>query len=51
MTATYREKTSDLTDGTDSRPTSAVPFNGVETKRLLRKMDLHLIPFLALIYL
>lgn len=47
----YREKNSNLTASTDSRPVSAAPFNEAETKKLLRKLDLHLIPFLALIYL
>ncbi|KAK0118349.1 hypothetical protein ONS95_012638 [Cadophora gregata] len=49
--ATYREKNTDLTSSNDSRPVSAAPFNEADTKKLLRKLDLHLIPFLALIYL
>ncbi len=50
-TTTYREKNPDLTSSNDSRPVSAAPFNEADTKKLLRKLDLHLIPFLALIYL
>ncbi|KAK6579872.1 hypothetical protein PZA11_007580 [Diplocarpon coronariae] len=38
---------------TENNPTghTANPFNKADTKKLLRKLDLHLIPFLALIYL
>ncbi|CZT49129.1 related to allantoate permease [Rhynchosporium secalis] len=48
--ASSREKTSNMTESTD-RPVNGAPFTAVETKKLLRKLDLHLIPFLALFYL
>ncbi|KAL2061580.1 hypothetical protein VTL71DRAFT_6957 [Oculimacula yallundae] len=48
--ATSGEKTSNVTDSIDDRSVS-VPFTEVETKKFFRKLDLHLIPFLALIYL
>jgi hypothetical protein len=32
-------------------PTPPAPFTDAATKKLLRKLDLHLIPFLALLYL
>ena len=31
--------------------TRAVPFEAARTKKLLRKLDLNLVPFLALLYL
>jgi hypothetical protein len=49
--AVYQEKNDDLTDASATPQSLALPFDGPGTKRLLRKLDLHLIPFLALIYL
>ncbi len=51
--ANYAEKNSDLTDSTANISIVAVPapFDHAATKKLLRKLDLHLIPFLALVYL
>jgi len=42
-----------LADNEDSIASSenAIPFDEGATKRLLRKLDLHLVPFLALLYL
>jgi hypothetical protein len=50
---TDEEKKLDLAGSTVSDPVSAtaVPFDQGATKRLLRKLDLHLLPWLALIYL
>ena len=36
---------------TSETPTESNAFDSQETKRLLRKLDWHLIPFLSLIYL
>ncbi|EKD15411.1 high-affinity nicotinic acid transporter [Drepanopeziza brunnea f. sp. 'multigermtubi' MB_m1] len=48
----HREKNIDTTGSEESDPiTHTNSFNDVDTKKLLRKLDLHLIPFLALIYL
>jgi hypothetical protein len=49
--ASSQEKKIDLVQSTPSDAVSSVPFDQVATKRLLRKLDIHLIPFLALIYL
>ncbi len=49
--ATYREKNTDLTGSTEDGAATPIPFTVAETKKLLLKLDLHLIPFLALIYL
>lgn len=50
--ATYQEKNTDLTGSTErGAPPIPAPFSEAETKKLLLKLDLHLIPFLALIYL
>jgi len=54
--AHYREKNKDLTGSASTDPPSlqgatALPFNPAATKKLLRKLDLNLIPFLALLYL
>ena len=46
-----QEKNIDFAQSTASDAVSSVPFDQVATKRLLRKLDLRLIPFLALIYL
>lgn len=51
----YREK-KDLTGSASTDPPSLqvatpLPFNPAATKKLLRKLDLNLIPFLALLYL
>jgi len=46
-----QEKKIDLVQSTASDAVSSVPFGEAATKKLLRKLDLHLIPFLALIYL
>lgn len=49
---TYQEKNSDLTGSTvTNRSTLVTPFDHAATQRLLRKLDIHLIPFLALLYL
>jgi hypothetical protein len=48
--ASYRENNkSAATSSTDIRQSQ--PFDQAATKRLLRKLDNHLIPFLSLIYL
>lgn len=47
-----QEKNIHPVGSTSSDPASnVVPFNEVATKKLLRKLDVHLIPFLALMYL
>jgi hypothetical protein len=48
------EKAKGESSSTSTEPTTAsapVPFTDAETKKLLRKLDFHLIPFLALLYL
>ncbi|TQS37032.1 hypothetical protein Golomagni_02506 [Golovinomyces magnicellulatus] len=48
----YSEKNTDSSESTVTDTSSlATPFDSLATKRLLRKLDLHLIPFLALLYL
>jgi len=54
--AQYSDKEKDLGSSTSlpttlNPPTTPATFTEAETKRLLRKLDLHLIPFLALLYL
>jgi hypothetical protein len=52
--AKYQEKNKDLSGSTPTDPTTLsapVPFSQAATKKLLRKLDLNLIPFLALLYL
>lgn len=52
--AGYDEKSHDFSNSSDSDHAStpiAPTFDKLATKKLLRKLDLHLIPFLALIYL
>jgi hypothetical protein len=52
--AKYQEKNKDLSGSTSTDPTTLsapVPFSQAATKKLLRKLDLNLIPFLALLYL
>ena len=46
--ASYRENNKSLAASSTDTPQS---FDHAATKRLLRKLDYHLIPFLALIYL
>jgi hypothetical protein len=47
---TYRENT-EITGSTIAASAVQAPFDPVARKKLLRKLDRHLIPFLALIYL
>jgi hypothetical protein len=47
----YREKSQRLAASSSTDTPQAEPFDEVATKRLLRKIDWHLIPFAALIYL
>jgi hypothetical protein len=50
----YNEKIKDESTSTLTEPTtlpSTPPFTDAATKKLLWKLDLHLIPFLALLYL
>jgi hypothetical protein len=46
----YRENNKSVATSSTDIPQS-LPFDHAATKRLLRKLDYHLIPFLALIYL
>ena len=48
--ASYREKNKSVAASSTDTPQSQ-PFDQAATKRLLRKLDWHLIPFLTLIYL
>ena len=47
----YQIRNNYLSDSTADRATHAVPFDEAATKKLLRKLDLHLMPFLCIIYL
>jgi hypothetical protein len=47
----YHEKNTELTGSTVAASAVQAPFDPVARKKLLRKLDRHLIPFLALIYL
>jgi hypothetical protein len=47
----FQEKNHEIRESTGSDVSLSMPFNDAATKRLLRKLDLHLIPFLAVIYL
>lgn len=48
----YQEKNTDLTGSTvTDQSTLVAPFDHAATQRLLRKLDINLIPFLALLYL
>lgn len=52
--AKYSEKNNGESSSTTTEPTTLsapTPFTDAATKKLLRKLDLHLIPFLALLYL
>jgi hypothetical protein len=52
--AKYCEKNKDLSGSTSTDPTTLsapAPFDQAATKKLLRKLDLNLIPFLAFLYL
>jgi hypothetical protein len=48
--ASYREKSKSGTASSTETP-QPQPFDHAATKRLLRKLDCHLIPFLAFMYL
>jgi hypothetical protein len=48
---TYHEKNTELTGSTVAASAVQAPFDPAARKKLLRKLDRHLIPFLALIYL
>jgi hypothetical protein len=48
---TYHEKNTELTGSTVTASAAQAPFDPAARKKLLRKLDRHLIPFLALIYL
>jgi len=48
---TYNEKNTELTGSTVAASAVQAPFDPAARKKLLRKLDRHLIPFLALIYL
>lgn len=41
----------DLVESVESASTSSLGFDQVQTKKLLRKIDYTLVPFLALLYL
>jgi hypothetical protein len=50
----YSEKEKELSSSTSTEPmnlSTPTPFTATAEKKLLRKLDLHLIPFLALLYL
>jgi hypothetical protein len=49
--ALYREKNKSVAASSSTDTPQSQPFDQAATKRLLRKLDWHLIPFLALIYL
>ena len=49
--ASYRENNKSLVASSTDTPQTIQSFDHAATKRLLRKLDYHLIPFLALIYL
>jgi hypothetical protein len=49
--ASYREKNKSVAASSSTDTPQSHPFDQAATKRLLRKLDWHLIPFLALIYL
>jgi hypothetical protein len=49
--AAYHEKSTELTGSTVAASAVQAPFDPTARKKLLRKLDRHLIPFLALIYL
>jgi hypothetical protein len=54
--AKYQEKNKDVSGSSSTDPPTLqvagpLPFNPAATKKLLRKLDLNLIPFLALLYM